>query len=60
MVTAKEERWSELMANLEGAVMVAHKMMREDEMTALQYGIFNGTIAQLESLARDLLEDSHE
>lgn len=60
MITAKKERWSQLMTNLESVVMVAHKMMREDEMTEFQYGVFNGTIAQLESLARDLLEDSHE
>lgn len=55
-----EERWSQLMANLESVVMVAHEMMREGEMSDKEYGMFNGTIAQLEYLARDLLGDSHE
>lgn len=60
MVTAKEERWSQLMARLEGVVQTAHKMMREGEMTEEVYAMFNNTVADLEYLARDLLEYSHE
>jgi hypothetical protein len=59
MVTAKEERWIELMANLEGVVQVAFEMRGAGEMSDKEYGMFNGTIAQLEYLARDI-RDSHE
>ena len=54
MVTAKEERWSQLMANLESVVQAAHDMWKQDEMSDKQYGVFNGSIAQLEYLAQEL------
>lgn len=52
-----KQRWSQLMSNLESVVEAAHKMWKNDEMTDKEYGTFNGTIAQLEYLARDLLEE---
>ena len=59
MLTAKEERWTQLMANLESVVQVAFEMRGAGEMSDKEYGMFNGTIAQLEYLARDI-RDSHE
>lgn len=55
-----KERWSQLMTNLESVVQVAFEMRGAGEMTEEVYAVFNDTIAQLEYLARDLLEDSHE
>ena len=57
MLTAKEERWIELMANLEGVVTVAHKMMREGELTEEVYTVFNNRVADLEYLARDVRDE---
>jgi hypothetical protein len=48
------------MTNLESVVQVAFEMRGAGEMTEEVYAVFNDTIAQLEYLARDLLEDSHE
>ena len=59
MVT-EEELWSQLMANLEAVVQVAFEMRGAGLMGDKEYHVFNSTVAQLESLARDLLEDSHE
>lgn len=52
-----EKRWSQLMTNLESVVYSAHEMWKQGEMSDKEYGTFNGTIAQLETLARDLWEE---
>ena len=55
--TAKEERWIELMANLEGVVQVAFEMRGAGLMSDEEYHVFNSTVAQLESLARDVKDE---
>lgn len=50
----KQERMTNLLTHLEWVVTIAHEMWKQDEMNDKEYGMFNGTIAQLEGLAREL------
>ena len=53
-MTDKDNRWSQLMSNLESVVCAAIVMKDYKEMSEEQYQHFNNTIAQLEDRARDL------
>tara|TARA_R100000008_G_scaffold15138_1_gene7333 strand:+ start:680 stop:844 length:165 start_codon:yes stop_codon:yes gene_type:complete len=53
-MTEKDNRWSQLMSNLEAVVHAAHDMKRAGDITEEQYQLFNNTIGSLEIRARDL------
>ena len=51
-MSGKDNRWSQLMSNLEAVVYCAEDLVDYGEMTLEQYEEINNTIAELENKVR--------